>query len=198
MRTFVRALAALALSAAAHAAPAQDRQQQQTPAPAQEQQQTTQNPRTTPTPQADPDAATAATPTATAEGKAVVFVYRPGKFTGRALEPSVFCDKVEVARMDNGRYFVLLLEPGEHRIHMTEDYKRVDLKLGAGEVAFVRFRLDMNNVMKARGSVYLADEEDALKDLKKMKPLGADKIKNTTLVVADRAEAEARLRRYLK
>jgi hypothetical protein len=194
-RTFVRALAALALFVAAHAAPAQDRQQQ-TPAPAREQQQTTQNPRTAPTPQADPNAPT--TPTAAAEGKAVVFVYRPGKFAGRALEPSVFCDKVEVARMDNGRYFVLLLEPGEHRIHMTEDYKRVDLKLGAGEVAFVRFRLDMNNVMKARGSVYLADEEDARKDLKKLKPLGADKIKNTTLVVADKAEAEAHLRRHMK
>jgi hypothetical protein len=179
MNIFVRALATLSLSIAAHAALAQD-QPQQTPA----QTQTTQT-----TPRTEANAAAA--------GKAVVIVYRPGKFTGRALEPSVFCDKVEVARMDNGRYFVLLLEPGEHRIHMTEDYKRVDLKLGAGEVAFVRFRLDMNNMMKARGSVYLADEEDALKDLKKMKPLGADKIKSTTLV-ADKAEAEAQLKRFVK
>ncbi|HVF45578.1 MAG TPA: DUF2846 domain-containing protein [Pyrinomonadaceae bacterium] len=188
MKTLVRALAALALSAAAHAALAQDRQQ--TPAA---------QPQTTQTPQTTAPSARADAPALTADaGKAVVFVYRPGKFAGRALEPSVFCDKVEVAHMDNGRYFVLLLEPGEHRIHMTEDYKRVDLKLGAGEVAFVRFRLDMNNFVKARGTVHLADEEDALKDLKKMKPLGADKIKNTALVVADKAEAEARLRRYMK
>jgi hypothetical protein len=191
MKLFARALAALSLSIAAHAAPAQGQQQ----TPAQPQPTTTQatpqqTPETTQTPQADASAA--------AQGKAVVIVYRPGKFAGRALEPSVFCDKVEVARMDNGRYFVLLLEPGEHRIHMTEDYKRVDLKLGAGEVAFVRFRLDTNNMMKARGSVFLADEEDALKDLKKMKPLGADKIKSTALVVADKAEAEAQLKRFVK
>jgi hypothetical protein len=178
MKPFVRALATLSLSIAAHAALARE-QPRQTPAQTQ----------TTTTPRTGANAAAA--------GKAVVIVYRPGKFTGRALEPSVFCDKVEVARMDNGRYFVLLLEPGEHRIHMTEDYKRVDLKLGAGEVAFVRFRLDMNNIMKARGSVYLADEEDALKDLKKMKPLGADKIKSTALV-ADKAEAEAQLKRFVK
>jgi glucose/arabinose dehydrogenase len=171
MKILVRALAALALSIAAHAALAQD--QQQTPA----------QPQATQTPQS-------------ADGKAVVIVYRPGKFAGRALEPSVFCDKVEVARMDNGRYFVLLLEPGEHRVHMTEEYKRVDLKLGAGEVAFVRFRLDMNNFAKARGTVYLADEEDAAKDLKKMKPLGADKIRDTALV-ADKERAEALLKKYV-
>jgi hypothetical protein len=193
MNILVRAFAALSLSIAAHAAPAQD--QQQTPAQPQTTQtsQTTQTPQTSQTPQTPQ---TTQTPQS-AEGKAVVIVYRPGKFTGKALEPSVFCDGTEVARMDNDRYFVLLLEPGEHRIHMTEDYKRVDLKLGAGEVAFVRFRLDMNNVMKARGSVYLADEEDALKDLKKMKPLGADKIKSTTLI-ADKAEAEAQLKRFVK
>lgn len=184
MKTLMRALAALTLSMTAHAALAQDQQ----PQPAQPQ--TTQTPQTTQPAQPDTTAAPAA-------GKAVVIVYRPGKFAGRALEPSVFCDKVEVARMDNGRYFVLLLEPGEHRIHMTEDYKRVDLKLGAGEVAFVRFRLDTNNMMKARGSVFLADEEDAHKDLKKMKPLGADKIKDATLVLADKAQAEALLKKYV-
>ena len=178
----VRALAALSLLIAAHAAPAQV--QQQTPAQTPTTQSTPQTPETSQTP-------------ASAEGKAVVVVYRPGKLVGKALEPSVFCDKVEVARMDNDRYFVLLLDPGEHRIHMTQDNKRVDLKLGAGEVAFVRVRVVMG-FMKGRGEPSLADEADAVKDLKKMEPLGADKIKNTTLVVADRAEAEAHLKRFVK
>jgi len=142
-------------------------------------------------------AAPAASTPARAEGKAVVIVYRPGKFVGKALEPSVFCDKTEVARMDNGRYFVLLLEPGEHRIHTTEEYKRVDVKLGAGEVAFVRFRLE-SGMMKGRGNLYLADEQDAFKDLKKMKPLGADKVKDASRVVTDKAEAEALLKKYVR
>lgn len=184
MKVLSRALAALALSMLAHVALAQD--QQQTPA----QTQPTQTPQTTQT--AQPDTPAAATADA---GKAVVVVYRPGKFTGKALEPSVYCDGKEVARMDNGRYFVLLLEPGEHRIHMTQDNKRVDLKLGAGEVAFVRIRIVMG-MMKGRGEPSLSDEEDAAKDLKKMEPLGLDKFHDTALAVADKAQAEALLKKY--
>src|SRR5919107_1714021 len=148
----VRALAALSLLIAAHAAPAQD-QQQATPAQ-------------TPTAQSTPQTPATSQAPHSAEGKAVVIVYRPGKLVGKALEPSVFCDKVEVARMDNDRYFVLLLDPGEHRIHMTQDNKRVDLKLGAGEAAFVRIKIVMG-LMKGRGEPALSDEEDAAKDLKK-------------------------------
>jgi Protein of unknown function (DUF2846) len=179
MNSFVRSLAAISLLLLAAPAPfAQDQTQSAPPAPT---------------------AAAEATPAAPAraEGKAVVFVYRPGKFVGRALEPSVFCDGVEVARMDNGRYFVLLLEPGEHRVHTTEEYKRIDLKLGAGEVAFVRFRLE-SGMMKGRGNLYLADEADAFKDIRKAKPLGADKFKDTKLAVVDRAEAEALLKKYVR
>lgn len=180
MKTYLRALAAATLltAASARTTPAQVPAQTQ-PAPAQQQttqtqQQTTQSqqqttqpaPQTTPTPQAD-----AAKPPSAA-GKAVVFVYRPGKLVGGALEPSVYCDGVEVARMDNGRYFVLLLDPGEHRIRTTQEYKRVDLKLGA-------------------------DEADAAKELKKLKPLGADKVKDSTRV-ADAAEAENQLRLHVK
>ena len=209
MNNLVRALAAAALltAASARTAPALDQTQpppalQQTaqpqPQPTQPQQQTPQTQQqTTPAPQtteATPQA-DAAKP-ANAAGKAVVFVYRPSKLVGAALEPSVFCDGVEVARMDNGRYFVLLLDPGEHRIHTTQDYKRVDLKLGAGEVAFVRVRIE-TGMMKGRGNVYLADESDAAKELKKLKPLGADKVKSTTLV-ADQAEAESQLKSRVK
>lgn len=132
-----------------------------------------------------------------AEGKAVVIVYRPGKFAGKALEPSVFVDEVEVGRMDNDRYIVLLLEPGEHRIHMTQKNKRVDVKLGAGEVAFVRVKIAMG-LMKGRGEPSLADEEDAAKALKGMEPLGADKFKDKTLAVVDKAEAEAVVRKYIR
>jgi hypothetical protein len=143
-----------------------------------------------------PAAPAAATP-ARAEGKAVVFVYRPGKLVGKALEPSVFCDGVEVGRMDNGRYFVLLVDPGEHRIHMTQDNKRVDFKLGAGEAAFVRIKIVMG-MMKGRGEPVLADEEDAAEHLKKSEPLGADKYKPNPLAVTDRAEAEALLKKYVR
>ncbi|HEX8335220.1 MAG TPA: DUF2846 domain-containing protein [Pyrinomonadaceae bacterium] len=188
MRHSVRLLALLSLLLAAAAAPhtppsraAQDAPPKQdaapTPAPAQ-------------------DAASAATP-ARAAGKAVVFIYRPGKLVGKALEPSVFCDGVEIGRMDNGRYIVLLVDPGEHRIHMTQENKRVDFKLGAGEAAFVRIKIVMG-MMKGRGEPVLADEGDAAEHLKKSEPLGADKYKPNTLAVTDRAEAEALLKKYVR
>lgn len=176
MSCFVRTLAAFFVLLAAASAPlAQD---QARPAPT-------------------PAASAAPSVPARAEGKAVVIVYRPGKFAGKALEPSVFVDEVEIGRMDNDRYIVLLLEPGEHRIHMTQKNKRVDVKLGAGEVAFVRVKIAMG-LMKGRGEPSLADEEDAAKALKGMEPLGADKFKDTTLALVDKSEAEAVVRKYIR
>ena len=54
---------------------------------------------------------------------AVVYIYRPSKLMGKALEPSVFVDDIELGRMDNGRFFSLKLPPGKHLVHMTDDKK---------------------------------------------------------------------------
>jgi Protein of unknown function (DUF2846) len=59
-----------------------------------------------------PAAKAAAPPLET--GNATAYVYRYKQFVGGALEPSVFCDETEVARMDNGRYFTVDLKPGKH------------------------------------------------------------------------------------
>ena len=127
-------------------------------------------------------------------GKVTVYIYRPKKLLGAALEPSVFCDGVELGRMDNGRYIMLRLDPGEHRFHMTQEYKRVDEKLRAGQVLYLRVRIEMG-AMKGRGALYLADEDDALKELKKLKPLSADKLKDSKVVVgAEEAEVETKKR----
>ncbi len=190
MRIFVRALTtALLLTAAANAALAQDQPQ---PAPSPEPTAAAATPQPAPSPQPAADGLPAR-----AAGKAVLFIYRPGKLVGKALEPSVFVDGVEIGRMDNGRYIVVLLDPGEHRVHMTQDNKRVDLKLGAGEAAFVRIKIVMG-MMKGRGEPVLADEEDAAKHLKKMEPLGADKYKANALAVTDKAEAEALRNKYVR
>ncbi|HEV2765141.1 MAG TPA: DUF2846 domain-containing protein, partial [Pyrinomonadaceae bacterium] len=149
-----------------------------------------QEPTASPSPSPAADAATQ--PAAADKQKATVYIYRTKKFVGSALEPSVFVDGVELGRMDNGRYLMLRLDPGEHRFHMTEDYKRVDEKLRPGQVLYIRFRIEAG-AMKGRGALYLTDEEDAVKELKKLKPLGADKIKDKTMIVeAKEAEAETK------
>lgn len=126
---------------------------------------------------------------------ATVFIYRPKKLVGSALEPSVFCDGVELGRMDNGRYLVLKLAPGEHRVHMTDKSKRVEFKVGRGEAVYVRFRLEPGT-WKGEGSVRLSNDEDALKELKKLKPLDPSKIKDRTLTIVEADKAAAELKRF--
>lgn len=139
---------------------------------------------------------TAAAPQAK-DNWATVYIYRPKKLFGAALEPSIFCNGIELGRMDNGRYLMLKLEPGTYRFHMTDKSKRVEESLKPGQVLYLRFRLEAG-MWKGQGAVYLADEEDALKELKNLKPLGADKLKDKTMVVTDSAEADAETKKRVR
>ena len=113
---------------------------------------------------------------------ATVFIYRPKKWVGRGLEPSVFVDKTELARMDNGRFFALKLKPGKHIVHMTDDDKGYAIEMGPGETYFFRIGLEAG-VWKGQGNITLDDRERALKEIKKLKFIGKDKIKAQDLVV---------------
>ena len=113
---------------------------------------------------------------------ATVFIYRPKKWVGRGLEPSVFVDKTELARMDNGRFFALKLKPGKHIVHMTDDDKGYAIEMGPGETYFFRIGLEAG-VWKGQGKITLDDRERALKEIKKLKFIGKDKIKAQELVV---------------
>ena len=67
------------------------------------------------------------------DAKATVYVYRPGKFMGKALEPSVFLDEQKLLDMDNGRYFTLKLDPGKHTVRSNEKDSEIDQTWEAGK-----------------------------------------------------------------
>ena len=113
---------------------------------------------------------------------AIVFIYRPNKMMGRALEPSVFADDTELARMDNGRYFALKLKPGKHTIHMTDDQKGYAIDMGPGQTYFFRVGMEMG-MMKGHGKITLDEAERATSEIKKLKFIGKDKIKASDLVI---------------
>ncbi len=113
---------------------------------------------------------------------ATVFIYRPSKLMGKALEPSVFIDGTELARMDNGRYFALKLPPGKHIVHLTNDKKGYALDMGPGQAYFFRVGIEMG-MMKGRGKITLDDPERAVTEIKKIKFIDQDKIKAPTMVV---------------
>jgi hypothetical protein len=113
---------------------------------------------------------------------ATVFIYRPNKWGGRALEPSVFVDETELARMDNGRYFAIKLKPGKHIIRLTDDQKGYAIDMGPGQTYFFRIGMEMG-MWKGHGKITLDDRERGIEEIKKIKFIGQDKIKAPALVV---------------
>ena len=138
----------------------------------------------TQTPSASSDASIDATGNKAAEELATVYIFRPNKFVGKALEPSVFCDGVELGRMDNGRFLTLKLKPGKHVIHMTDEKKGFEVDMGGGQEYYFRVGIEMG-MWKGRGKIMLVDNEKGAAEVKKLKPLGRDKIKDQTMVVAE-------------
>ena len=121
-------------------------------------------------------------PTAASTEDVTVFIYRPNKWPGRALEPSVFVDETELARMDNGRYFAIKLTPGKHIIRMTDDKKGYAVDMGPGQTYFFRVGMEMG-MWKGHGKLTLDDRERGVEEIKKLKFIGQDKIKAPQLVV---------------
>ena len=119
---------------------------------------------------------------AAAATDAVVYIYRPSKMMGKALEPSVFADDIELARMDNGRYFTVKLTPGKHIIRMTDEKKGFAIDMGPGQKYYFRVGIEMG-MWKGHGKLTLEDAQKAVPEIAKLKFLGQDKIKNRALVV---------------
>jgi hypothetical protein len=69
--------------------------------------------------------------------KPTIYFYRIKQFAGSSLEPSVYCDDQELARMDNGRYFGVTLTPGKHICRMGDKQTgfEIDVK---GDQTFTR------------------------------------------------------------
>jgi hypothetical protein len=115
--------------------------------------------------------------------KATVYVYRYKQFVGGALAPSVYCDETELARMENGRYFTVKLDPGKHNFRSNDKQSGTELDMKAGQEYFLRVEIAAG-VMKGHGRLVLMSPEQGGYELKssKLKPLDSNKVVNATLV----------------
>jgi hypothetical protein len=120
-------------------------------------------------------------PAVVSDAKPKIYFYRIKQFTGSALEPTVYCDEKELARMDNGRYFVVTLEPGKHTCRMGDKQTGFEVDMKAGEEYYAKITIEAG-VFKGRGRLTLLAKEQGAFELKKVKLLGADKVKDKTLV----------------
>src|SRR5580704_4335386 len=108
--------------------------------------------------------------------KASVYVYRYKQFVGSALAPSVYCDEVQLARMENGRYFTVRLDAGKHNFRSNDAQSGVELDLKAGQAHFIRVEI-ATGMMKGHGRLILMSPEQGSYELKssKLKPLDPSK-----------------------
>jgi len=109
--------------------------------------------------------------------KATVYVYRYKQFVGAALSPSVYCDDVQLARMENGRYFTTTVEPGKHIFRSNDEQSGIVLLAAAGQQYFIRVDIAAG-FMKGHGRLQLMDNQQGTYELTsdKLKPLDAGKV----------------------
>lgn len=120
---------------------------------------------------------------AATDSQATVYVYRYKQFVGSALAPSVFCDETELARMENGRFFVAKLAPGKHVFRSNDKQAGIEVELKPGQQYYIRVEL-ATGFMKGHGRLLSVAPEQGSYEIKNLKPLDADKIKDTQHVTA--------------
>jgi hypothetical protein len=109
--------------------------------------------------------------------QATVYFYRYKQFVGAALSPSVYCDETELARMDNGRYFAVTLAPGHHTFRSNDKQSGIELDLKPGEKDYIRVEI-VPGMAKGHGRLVSVQSEQGSYEIKKLKPLESDKVKD--------------------
>lgn len=110
--------------------------------------------------------------------QSTVYVYRYKQFAGSALSPSVFCDENELARMDNGRYFAVTVSPGQHVFRSNDKQAGINVDLKPGEKYYIRLEIAAG-LMKGHGRLVSVAVDQGSYEIKKLKPLDNDKVKDT-------------------
>jgi len=120
--------------------------------------------------------------------QATVFVYRYKQFVGKALSPSVYCDENELARMENGRYFVVTLPAGQHIFRSNDKQAGVNLDLKPGDKYYIRVEI-ATGFMKGHGRLVSVAPEQGSYEIKNLKPLDSDKVKDSQHVSVAEVQA---------
>jgi hypothetical protein len=131
-------------------------------------------------------------PSAEKDQKATVYVYRYKQFVGSGLSPSVYCDDVQLARMENGRYFSVAVDPGKHLFRSNDTQSGIELDVKAGQQYFIRLEIAAG-MMKGHGRLILTAPEQARYELQsnKLKPLDAGKVVDKDRVSTAEAKLDA-------
>jgi hypothetical protein len=132
----------------------------------------------------EPPSPSSVGPTGQADQRATVYIYRPGKFVGKSLEPSVFLDEQKLLDMDNARYLALKLEPGRHILRSNEKNSEIDQAWDAAKTYYVKITI-APGMMKGHGQMGMVTEKLAVSEMQKLRPLDRDHIEANYLAIVD-------------
>lgn len=136
-------------------------------------------------PPADPKAS--AGPVQPSENKARIVVYREKSKKGRWIKPPVLCDNTQVAYLDNGRYVILLVAPGQHTITSDKTKYSVVVDAKEDEVSFIKLHIVMG-FTHGLGAVEQSPAETAKSTAASLIPIEPDAVIEPTMVCLDRTQ----------
>jgi hypothetical protein len=105
--------------------------------------------------------------------QATIYFYRPHRFQGAALKPSVFIDDARVGNLHNGDSIKIPLSPGSHRIYSTDKSTGLELDAKPGETYYVRVDIQVG-FWKGHGGVTLVDPQEGKYEVAQAAHQGAD------------------------
>lgn len=101
---------------------------------------------------------------------ATVFVYRANQFTAKLKSPKVFCNEAALAKMQNGRFFIVKLPAGKYAFRSEDKGVGIQLTAEAGKEYFVRVEMAMGN-WKGTQQVTEVSPAQAQKEMATLKPI---------------------------
>ena len=119
-----------------------------------------------------------------ADGKVRVYVYRYRQAYAKAIRPSLYCDDQDVARVQNGRYLVLALEPGKHEFWSNDTQSRVAIDMKPGQTYYLRIDL-ATGLLKAHGRLTMMLPEQGESEYRQLKPIDKDMVKSGALLASE-------------
>jgi hypothetical protein len=126
----------------------------------------------------------AATNTAAAATKATLYVYRLHAMRGAFNKVSIYVDDQEFARMGNGSFIGVNLDPGRHVVRSDEKASAVAVEMESGRVYYVRLAFEQTRATY-RAETELVPAELGWSELGQTKPNDSKNIKNHELVLVD-------------
>lgn len=116
--------------------------------------------------------------------KATVYFLRFPEFPHSRINPTVYSNDSEVARIDSGRFFRVKLEAGDYIFRVDEH--ELPLTLKSGETYYVQVEMKYG-LFKGKGQPVFMDQQLGATLIKqaKLKPLKSKMILNQAIVVND-------------